>query len=183
MIKKNITQILAIVLLLPTVLFAQKYGTRTGTVTFEASVPSFEEVAAENKSVSAAVKASTGDIAVLALMKGFRFKVALMEEHFNENYAETDKHPKATFKGKIENFDVSKLSSTPKVFTIKGAFTMHGKTKQITDEAMISISGDKLIITGDFNVKPSDFEIEVPKVVRKKIAETVNVSYNLSLSK
>ncbi len=172
-----------LLLLLPVVFYGQKYSTRTAALKFEASVPSFEEVAAENKSVSAVLNGASGDIAVLALMKGFRFKVALMEEHFNESYAETDKHPKATFKGKIENFDINKLSATPKTFTITGELTLHGKTKQITDTAMVSKSGDTITVTGEFNVKPADFDIEVPNVVRKKVAETVAVTYNLSLSK
>ena len=181
--KRIINRILLIMLLLPAVFYGQKYGTRTGTVKFEASVPSFEEVAGENKSVSAALNASNGDMAVLALMKGFRFKVALMEEHFNENYVESDKYPKATFRGKIENFDIKKLSATPKEYTITGELTLHGKTKHITDTAMVSKSGDSVIVTGGFNVKPADFDIEVPGVVRKKVAESVGVVYDLSLSK
>ncbi|NDI99441.1 YceI family protein [Flavobacterium sp. LaA7.5] len=180
--KSIINCILLVFLFLPTVFYAQKYTTRTGTLKFEASVPSFEEVAAEHKSVSAAFNPSNGDLAVLALMKGFRFKIALMEEHFNENYVESDKYPKATFKGKIENLDVKKLSATPKEFNITGELTMHGKTKKITDIAMISKSGNTVTITGAFNVKPADFDIEVPKVVRNKVAETVAVTYNLSLS-
>ncbi len=181
--KRIVNRILLILLMLPAVFYAQKYGTRTGTVKFEASVPSFEEVAGESKSVSSALNASNGDIAVLALMKGFRFKVALMEEHFNENYVESDKYPKTTFKGKIKNFDSNKLSATPKEYTITGELTLHGKTKQITDIAMVSKSGDAIVVTGEFNVKPADFDIEVPSVVRKKVAETVGITYNLSLSK
>ena len=100
---------------------AQKYATKTGSLKFEASVESFEEVAAENKNTSAILESSTGEIAVLTLMKGFRFKIALMEEHFNENYVESDKFPKATFKGKVEDFDASKLSSTAKIFKISAS--------------------------------------------------------------
>mgnify|MGYP000038271939 CR=1 FL=1 len=81
-----------------------KYYTKTGVVNFEASVPSFEEVKAHNKSVTAIFNSETGEFAALVFVKGFRFKNALMEEHFNENYAESDQYPKATFKGKILNF-------------------------------------------------------------------------------
>ena len=179
--KKNF--ILLLVVLLPALFYGQKYVTRTGSLKFEASVPAFEEVAAENKSVSAALNAFNGDMAVLALMKGFRFKVALMEEHFNESYAETDKYPKATFKGKIVDFDVTKLSEKPQKVTIKGELTLHGKTKPITDVANISMSKEGIVVTGSFTVKPADFDIKIPRVVRKKVADTVNISYNLSLSK
>ena len=50
---------------------AQKYITKTGTLSFEASVPSFEEVKAENESVTAIINTDNGEIAALALVKGF----------------------------------------------------------------------------------------------------------------
>lgn len=163
--------------------FGQKYTTKTGTVKFEASVPSFEEVAGENKAVSAILEADKGNMAVLALVKGFRFKIALMEEHFNENYAESDKFPKATFSGKISGFDLSDLSSTAKNYTISGELNFHGKARKVSSVAKISKSGEKIFITGSFELKPEDFGIEVPGAVRKKVAETVEVVYQLTLSK
>ena len=182
-IMSPIKKYLLLALLATGTLYGQKYTTRTGTLKFEASVPSFEEVAAENKTASAALDAANGDIAVLALMKGFRFKVALMEEHFNESYAETDKYPKATFKGKIEGFNLSGISSEGKSFTITGDLTMHGKTRKITDTATISKTGNTVAITGNFTVKPEDFNIEVPKIVSKKVAGQVKISYSLILAK
>ena len=164
-------------------LYAQKYTTKTGVVKFEATVPSFEEVAGENKTVSAAFDTATGDIAVLALMKGFRFKVALMEEHFNENYVESDKFPKATFKGKVEGLDVSKLTADAKTYTITGDLTLHGKTKKISDTAKISKSGNTITITGAFEVKPGDFAIEIPSVVSKKVADKISITYKFQLVK
>ena len=162
---------------------AQKYATKTGNLKFEASVESFEEITAENKNTSAILESSTGEIAVLTLMKGFRFKIALMEEHFNENYIESDKFPKATFKGKVEDFDASKLSSTPKAFKISGDLTLHGKTKKIISSAKILKSGDKITITGNFDVKPEDFDIEIPKLVSKKVSEKIKVNFSFGLAK
>ncbi|MES2488043.1 MAG: YceI family protein [Bacteroidota bacterium] len=164
-------------------LYAQKYTTKTGVVKFEATVPSFEEVAGENKTVSAAFDTGTGDIAVLALMKGFRFKVALMEEHFNENYVESDKFPKATFKGKVEGFDLAKLAAAGGSYTISGDLTLHGKTKKVTDTAKITKQGDKLVVSGAFEVKPADFGIEVPAVVSKKVADKISITYSFTLTK
>jgi hypothetical protein len=175
--------ICVICLLISAAFYGQKYSTRNGNLKFEASVPSFEEVAAENKTTSAVLEASKGDLAVLALMKGFRFKVALMEEHFNENYVESDKYPKATFTGKIEGFDVAKLTAEAKVFTITGNLLVHGKTKKVTDAAKISKSGDKIIIVGSFTVKPEEFDIEIPSVVSSKVADKIEITYNLSLAK
>ena len=111
-------------LLLGTSTFAQqKYLTKTGQISFEASVPSFEEVAAKNNSVTAILNTENGEFAALVLVKAFRFKNALMEEHFNENYAESHLYPKATFKGKIKDFDFKQLKDT---YKISGELTFHG---------------------------------------------------------
>lgn len=162
--------------------FAQdKLITKTGTITFEASVPSFEEVKAKNSGVSCVLNTKTGEIASLALMKGFRFKVALMEEHFNENYVESDKFPKATFKGKIENFDLSKITSTANNYTIKGKLELHGKLKDIVITAKIKKGKDGIEIVSDFNVNTDDFDIEIPSVVSKKVTKKVNVQFEFVL--
>jgi hypothetical protein len=162
--------------------FAQnKYITKTGTINFEASVPYFEEVAAKNNSVTAIFNTENGEIATLALVKGFRFKNALMEEHFNENYAESDKFPKATFKGKIENFDLKNMKSS---YVINGQLTFHGKTETF-ENIYISIATEKSMIkiNGTFSAKASDFDIEIPKIVSKKISEDIKVSFQFDLLK
>lgn len=158
-----------------------KKSTKTGEITFEASVPSFEEVKATNKGVSCILNTKTGEMASLALIKGFRFKVALMEEHFNENYIESDQYPKAIFKGKIENFDVSKLTNSDQKFIIKGTLELHGKTKDVTSTALIKKAGDKIEIKNSFSVQPGDFDIKIPSVVSNKVAKTVDVTCHFSL--
>lgn len=171
-------------LLLPFfLLFGQKYTTKTGTVKFEASVPSFEEVAGTNKSASAVLDSEKGNLAVLTLVKGFRFKVALMEEHFNENYIESDKYPKSTFSGAIEGFDLSKLTDAPKTFSLSGNLTLHGVTKKISAPVKISKSGNSILLSGSFKVKPEDFSISVPGAVSKKVAKTVSIDFSFSLTK
>lgn len=157
--------------------FAQsKLVTKTGKIQFEASVPSFEEVKAKNESVTCILNTANGEIAGLALMKGFRFKVALMEEHFNENYVESDQYPKATFKGKIENFDFSKLTPTAKNFTIKGKLELHGQSKDIMIIAKIKKTEEGIKIEADFIVNTDDFGIDIPSVVSKKLSKKVAVT-------
>lgn len=158
-----------------------KYLTKTGTLNFEASVPSFEEVAAKNESVTAILNTENGDFAALAFVKAFRFKNALMEEHFNENYAESDTHPKATFKGNIEGFDVSNGDTTK---SIDGSLTFHGVTKEIKDISMaIKIVDNKITLSGNFKVMVSDFDIEIPKIVSNKLSDEVSVDFNFELVK
>ena len=108
----------------------EKVLTKTGVTTFEASVPSFEEVKATNKNSGCVLNTKTGEIVGLLMMKGFKFKLALMEEHFNENYMESDKFPKGIFKGKILNFNPESLTSQNQNFTITSTMEIHGKTKE-----------------------------------------------------
>ena len=153
----------------------EKMSTKTGKVTFEASVPSFEEVKGKNEATTCVLNAQTGEIASLAMIKGFRFKVALMEEHFNENYLESDKYPKATFRGKIDGFKASELSEVQKNYTIRGKLELHGKSKEITAPAKIRKTAGGIEIITDFVVNTNDFEIGIPAVVRNKVSKNVNV--------
>lgn len=170
--------------LLPLTLLAQgRYVTKTGEIIFEASVPSFEEVKANNSNVSAILNSDTGEFAALALIKGFRFKVALMEEHFNENYIESSKYPKATFKGKIKDFKLSKLSESESEFKIVGTLTMHGVDKLVDLPATFTLVDDTISMKLSCTLRPEDFNIEIPKVVSSKIAEEIDVIANFFLRK
>lgn len=159
-----------------------KLITKTGKITFEATVPAFEEVKAKNENVTCIINTQTGEIASLVLMKSFGFKIALMEEHFNENYIESDKYPKGTFKGKIDNFDISKLTTVAKDFTIIGKLELHGKSKQISIPAKIKKTKDGIEIISNFEVNTDDFNIEIPSVVSKKVAKKVAINLNFQLN-
>ena len=178
-------KLIYLIILISLNIFSQtKYLTKTGEINFEASVPSVEEVKAQNKSVTAILNSDNGEFAALVFVKGFRFKNALMEEHFNENYAESDAYPKATFKGKVSGFDISNLTDLESSFVIKGELTFHGKTKQFDNlEILISKDNDLITLSGIFKVKASDFDIKIPKIVSSKIAEDIEVSFNLPLNK
>jgi polyisoprenoid-binding protein YceI len=176
-------KIVVLALLIGINTFAQsKYLTKVGLVNFEASVPSFEEVKATNKTVTAIINTENGEFAALVFVKGFRFKNALMEEHFNENYAESDTFPKSTFKGEISEFNLENLKREASSFIIKGQLSFHGKTKEL-DPIKVLISKDENLITmtGNFKVKASDFDIKIPKIVSNKIAEDIEVSFNFKL--
>ncbi len=160
---------------------AQKYFTKTGTTDFKASVEAFEPVAATSKSTTAILNVQDGSIAALLFMKSFHFKVALMEEHFNENYMDSDKFPKGTFKGKVEGFNLSELSETAKEYTIKGTLNVRGINKDIETLAKIKMVNGAILLIADFSVTPQDFDIKIPKIVRKKIAERINIHIDYEL--
>lgn len=159
-----------------------KYFTKTGNIVFKASVPSFEEVKATNNTVTSIFNIRTGEIAALALVKAFRFKVALMEEHFNENYAETYKFPKTTFTGVINDFSFETLTENNQKYKLSGKLTFHGKTVKINSISNISQKNDTIFITTKFIVKPEDFDIKIPKLVRKKVADTVTTEIKFKLT-
>ena len=180
---KRIT-FLILVLISISAIGQNKYLTKTGLLAFEASVPSFEEVAAKNNAVTAIINTENGDFAALALVKAFRFKNALMEEHFNENYAESDKHPKATFKGKIKDFNFKSLGKVDSSKSIDGSLTFHGVTKEIKNTSLtLKLVDDKIIVSGSFKVLVSDFDIEIPKIVANKLSDEVSVVFNFELIK
>lgn len=169
--------IIACLLFCFTITFGQdKLITKNGTVTFEASVPSFEEVKAKNENVTCILNTKTGEIASLALIKGFKFKVALMEEHFNENYMESDKHPKATFRGTIKDFNLATITNTSQEYTINGKLEIHGKSKEITTIAKIKKTDDGIEIETNFFVNASDYGIEIPSVVKNKVSNKISIT-------
>ena len=159
----------------------EKYYTKTAEVTFEASVHSFEAVKAKHENVTALFNTNTGEIAALILIKGFRFKNALMEEHFNENYMESDAFPKASFKGKIDGIDQIGFSKNKQQLVLNGIVTIREITKKVSFDVIVSASDGKIYLEGDFILNPSDFGIEVPGIVREKIAKEVSVMLNLKL--
>lgn len=177
--KKSI--LIAIVLLSQT-LVAQKYFTKTGTTKFQASEKSFVPVKAINKKTLAILNNETGEIATQLFITDFQFKVSLMQEHFNENYMDSDEHPKATFVGKLTDFQFDNLSEEKTTFNLKGTLTIKEKQKEINTSAVVNLNGNDLKITSKFTVKPADFNIKIPSIVSKKIAENVQISINYLLS-
>lgn len=159
--------------------FAQsEMTTTTGVVNFEASIPLYEEVTATNNSVYCVLDIKKGFITTEVKMKEFRFKLSLMEEHFNKKYLETDRYSSANFKGTIEGFNINIIGTTPKEFTIKGNLRIHGKTKKIITKAFLKKVENGLEIVSDFKVKAKDFNIQIPEILSMKVAETVNVQFN-----
>jgi polyisoprenoid-binding protein YceI len=174
-------RILLFFLILTQTISAQKYFTRAGTTEFKASIDAFEPVEAINKSSSAVLKTSTGDFAALLLIKAFKFKVALMQEHFNENYMDSDQYPRATFKGKINDFGINEINSI-KEYTVEGVLSIRNIKKNVKTNAELLKKNGKIYIKATFQIEPQDFNIEIPKVVRKKIAKSINISIDYELS-
>ena len=174
--------LLPLLFLAVTITFGQsKYMTKSGSMSFEASQPTFEPIEATHSAVSALLNADTGELAVLALVRGFRFPLALMEEHFNENYIESHKYPKTSFKGSITDFDQTTLSDQPQTVKLTGELSMHGVTKPITVSGTVTQTNELITLESSFYVKTSDFGIEITSLVRKQIDENVQIEVSLNL--
>ena len=174
---KTIYTILIYILLTNVTNAQERYLTKNGSVTFFSSTP-IEDIKADNNQVLSIIDASSGKMAISILMKSFMFKKALMEEHFNENYVESDKYPKATFKGEIIKFeDISDVKSKAQV---KGILTIHGVSKETTIDANVERTNEAIDVVGDFIVNLADFGIKIPAVVAKNIQENIKVNFNFT---
>lgn len=158
-----------------------KFFTKSGRISF-VSKGLIETNSAAHKSVTAVLDSKSGQVQFSVLMKGFEFRKALMQEHFNENYVESDKYPSSTFKGQItNNGDIKYQTDGEYNATVKGTLTLHGETKPVEATGKITVKGGKPRLQSDFNVQLSDYKIGIPSMVKDKVNNTVNISVDCSL--
>jgi len=155
-----------------------KYFTRNGKITFDAtSVSSPEKIIATNDKATSMLDVSTGQMEFAVLMKAFAFEKALMEEHFNENYVESDKFPKATFKGTIKNMnDVILTKDGSYTAKIEGKLTVHGITKDVETTGTIVVKGNSITGKSDFKILLADYGIEIPSLVKDKVGKDASIT-------
>lgn len=157
---------------------AQKYYTKNGNISFF-SKTSMEDIKADNNQVMSVVNIQTGELQFSVLNKGFHFEKALMEEHFNENYMESNKYPKSSFKGMVA--DIGKVNfATDGTYpvSVTGDLTIHGVTKKVATTGKFIVKGGKITGNAVFSVAVADYKIEVPKLVENNIAKNIEVTVN-----
>lgn len=174
---KHIITLVCCILFVSATKSQERFLTKNGAITFYSKAP-MENITAENNQVLSIIDASSGKMAISILMKSFMFKKALMQEHFNENYVESDTYPKATFKGTILNFDT--INATASKQQVKGMLTIHGVTKEITIDANFTKTDALILVDGNFIIEVDDFNIQIPAVVAKNIAKKIKVSFDFN---
>jgi polyisoprenoid-binding protein YceI len=155
------------------------WKSNTGNINFF-SHTSVEDIEADNHKVKTAFDANTGKLQFSALIKDFEFEKALMQEHFNENYMESTKFPKATFDGTIMNIGAIKFDKDGTYTSdITGKLTIKDVTKDISTKATFVVEGEKVNAKSVFQINPEDYNIKIPKVVSSKISRDIKVSIDV----
>ena len=158
---------------------AQKYYTKTGKTQFKASVEAFEPVEATNNSTTAIINTASGEIASLLFVKAFNFRVALMQEHFNENYMESTTYPKATFNGKIESISSIDFSKDGTYSSkVNGKLTIKNVTQDVATIGTFVVTNGVVNAKATFNLNPYDYNVKIPKMVAPKISESIKITIN-----
>ena len=172
---KQVLLLALVVLAFGTAATAQKLFTRDARIQFDSDTP-MEKIQAINKSGTAGLDTETGRMEWKVLIKGFVFEKALMQEHFNENYLESDKIPSATFKGELLNpKDVNFAKNGSYNVRAKGKMTIHGVEKVIEVPGTLVVENGKVRVNTNFKVACADYDIAIPGVVRDKVAKEIAV--------
>lgn len=164
--------------------FAQdKYFTKNGIITFDATTStSPEKVSALNKSAACVLDTKTGNIQFSVLMQGFEFEQALMREHFHENYLESEKFPKAIYKGQISNPSLINYSKNGTYeVQVKGQMQMHGITKSLETKGKLIVNNGKISVNANFNILLADYDVLVPRLVGDKVGKTASIKVDCVL--
>jgi len=158
---------------------AQKFITKNGYIGFFSHTV-MEDIKGDNNQVVGVLDTSTGEMVFQALIKSFHFDRALMEEHFNENYMESDKIPKSVFKGKITNLSAVDFTKNGTYdVTVEGDLTIHDVTNKISTKGTIEVVTGGINANAKFKIVPEDYKIAIPGVVREKINKDLEVTVTM----
>jgi len=156
-----------------------KLFTKTGNITFHSSA-ALEKIEATNNKVLSVWIPADGKIEFSVLMKGFEFEKALMQEHFNDDYVESDKYPKTTFKGTVEGSkNISLATDGNYPVKVNGSLTMHGVTRQISTPATIKVKNGVASATASFTLLLADYNIKIPSIVADNVSKQILVVVNI----
>jgi len=153
-------------------LFSQKYISVASKVGFFSEAP-IENITAVNSKSTSAIDISNGKMAFSVPIQYFVFDKSLMQEHFNDQYMESDKFPKSTFVGQINNFN-PEIKEEQKVIA-KGKLLIHGIEKDVSVEGTIKLDKKSVVIDSEFFVRLEDYGIKIPQIVWQNIAEEIKI--------
>jgi len=154
--------------------------TRTGSISFYSTTP-LENIDANTQAAVSVLDKKTGKMEFIVLIKSFAFEKALMQEHFNENYLESDKFPKSTFKGQIDDLSKINFDKDGKyLVSVSGELTLHGHAQALTTTAVITILKGNASADAEFTIALADYNITIPSLVKDKVSKTVKISVHIN---
>ncbi len=167
----------SLILFSATIGFGQIYMTRNGNIKLSSDTP-LESIHAENQDVEAAVDLNNRNIAFSLPLKSFVFTRSLMQEHFNENYVESDKYPRSTFSGSFGE-TIPKGQDGSFAVKVRGKLTLHGVTRDLEIPGTFVRKANVLTGTANFKLNPTDYNIRIPFIVRDKIEKETAIQVNI----
>jgi polyisoprenoid-binding protein YceI len=158
-----------------------KFYTKNAKIYFFSETP-LEDIEAKNYSSVSVFDTKTGSLQFSLLIKGFEFRNEEMQEHFNEDYMESDKFPKSEFKGQVVN-NAAVNYNKPGTYNVqvKGLLTIHGVTKEVQTNGTLKVDNDNVKANSVFNIALADYGIKIPKLVSDKIAKTIKITVDAKL--
>lgn len=181
MFRKILTLVFSSVLLVTVAQAQDRFFTRTGKIKFTSKAP-MEDIDGKNKTVTAVLDSKSGAFQFSVQMKSFEFEKALMQQHFNENYVESDKYPDATFKGVVvNNSAVDYTKNGNYKVTVKGKLTIHNVTRDVEVPGTIEVNTGKIDAEATFNILLSDYNISIPSAVKEKVSNSIKIEVDTKL--
>ena len=153
-------------------IYSQRFITNEAEISFFSEAP-IEDISAKNNKVSAVYDAETKQLVFQLNISDFIFPKSLMQEHFNENYLESEKFPKASFSGNIDELN--------KVSIATGILKIHGESNEVEVKGGLVKSNDSVMIDAAFTIQLKDYNIKIPKIVMYNIAEEIEVTIKAKL--
>lgn len=158
------------------------FATTSGKVHFFSKAP-LEDIEATTQKAIGVFDTKTKKVQAKIPISSFEFKQKLMQEHFNENYLESDKYPYANLDGAVVE-DIDYTKDGVKEVTVKGDLTVHGVKKPRDLKVKITVKdGVPVNVVSEFNILLVDHKIKIPKAVLLNIAEVIKVDLNFDLAK
>ncbi len=165
-----------VISLLSTIGLAQKQITKEGVIEIFSETSLFT-IEAKNPKVASILNTENGEVVASTLVRSFKFKEALVEEHFNENYMESHKFPKAIFNGQIKNFsDINLSEDSTYPISISGKLTIHGETRDILENGELTVKNGLISANLTFNISLKNYKIEIEPNYKDRINDLIKIT-------
>lgn len=161
---------------------AQPILSRNGSVSFYSDA-AMEKIEAHNRQVISNLDVTTGRMSFAILIRAFQFEKQLMHQQFNQDYLESQKYPKASFQGQIQNLSGINFNQDGTVpIHVKGILNLHGVSREVNEKGTITINGNQIRLNAKFWITLSDYQVKRPAILKEKIAKDVLVEVNTTFN-